>query len=762
MTERHPTAATTERSERPDGGRAQQPDSSLEEPTARADVVAGDIVPVMALFAGVLLTGVLPILRFRQFYLSGDSIAQWLPVSRRIGELISNGESHLMDPSLWRGGNFVAEARFGLWNPIVLAIDATVLQLDDLSVAAMLANLIYLLILSSGVYLLAREYGANAWPSALAGLMAATGGWTLWMDAAWWTPHLSSFAFTPYVWVAARRVARAVGGPIWLFLAGALCVTAGNPYSAVVVGVVVVAVAVERGEWRNLAPLFALGGALLAIALITVFVHIPFQQTARVGSRKAELFNDGSWASGAGDLLHLSSPTALPRVRNFGRNYLGFPGAYLAWFVLPLAPWVRWRVITRREYLGLGLVGGAMVLLLLAPSNLWFFRWPMRLTPYAYLPVMIGAALVLGAGLQTDRRQQRARLTGGIIAITLYLAFAAAPVEAIWHLAGAIVVAGATIAAVRVGHRSPRSLTPGLMLSVIAVLLFQLAWRPANESVRHYSLPASAAAYDEIAAGLEGTVVQIASFDKLPQPDRDLDAAYGDLALASTYAIAGVEAVAVYSGIGFSTHDAALCLWFDGSACARAWDDLWQPAAGGDRPLADLLRADSVVVQRSVVDTAEALPPAGWSRTKVTDTAVVWRRDSRMEWPDGRLSDADGPIVAETARTDGPHRENIRVRRTGDGAGQLTFARLAWPGYEATIDGRPLQVGGGPAGLLTVAIPAEVDDGEVVLTWVPPYWRPSLLIALLGVLVGAATQLMWLRRTRRPNPDRSERPDDAA
>lgn len=147
----------------------------------------------------VTLTAVLSFLGFRQVYLSGDSISRWLPVGRRLGELVWNGESQLMDPTLWRSGNFVAEARFGLWNGLTVLLDTTRLQLDDLAVAAMLVPTVYLLLLAAGTYLLAREYGASAWFAALAGLVTATGGWSLWMDAGWWIPQVASLAFPPFV-----------------------------------------------------------------------------------------------------------------------------------------------------------------------------------------------------------------------------------------------------------------------------------------------------------------------------------------------------------------------------------------------------------------------------------------------------------------------------------------------------------------------------------------------------------------------------------
>ena len=727
-------------------GAAGPPTVPAEAPTASAT----RRLPFVMMLAAVTVAGLLPFLRNRSFYLAGDSIAQWLPVNRRIGELLRNGESHLMDPTLWRGGNFIGEARFGVWNPVTLLVDIVISFIDDLAVSMLLVSLLYLLLLAVGVYFLAREYGAQRWPSAVVGVVAATGGWTLWMDAAWWTPHLASLAYTPFVWIAARRVARGASGPGWLVLAGALCVTAGNPYSNILMVVIVIAVAVEFADRRRPIALAALFAALVSIGLIAIFVYLPFQQTSAVGPRSSENFNDGSWVLGPGDLLTMSTPTARPFVLNFGSNRLGFPGSYLAWFVLPLAPWLRWRTLLQRRFAGTAVVAGVVLLFAVGPSNFWFFRWPMRLMPYVYLPALVALAVVLGAGLIHDRRRLRASLTAAIVVIGGYLAAADVPVDIGWHLVGTILVLTLSAIIVLGARRHPGALGPLLIVTTLLVLAVQLVWKPLNEGVRDYGAPQSAATFIErFADRYDGTVVQIVPLEE-PPAGSAADLAYQDLAYASMHAISGVEAVSTYSGIGFSTHDATLCLRFDGAMCDGAWAKLWQAAREDEPVVADLLGANTVVVQRSTADAATSTPPAGWSLAETTATVEVWKRDAAEPWPEGRLTDVSGPVVVESDIEQRAHREVVRFRRTGDGPAQLTFGRLAWPGYVATVDDKALQVGGGTAGLLTVAIPPEVDGGELVLAWMPPYWRPSLLILTMGVLLGIASELAWRRVGRRP------------
>lgn len=53
---------------------------------------------------------------------------------------------------------------------------------------------------------------------------------------------------------------------------------------------------------------------------------------------------------------------------------------------------------------------------------------------------------------------------------------------------------------------------------------------------------------------------------------------------------------------------------------------------------------------------------------------------------------------------------------SGDG-GEITFARLAWPGYSATIDGTATQADSGWHGLLRVNVPP--GDHELTISFAP-------------------------------------------
>jgi hypothetical protein len=83
------------------------------------------------------------------------------------------------------------------------------------------------------------------------------------------------------------------------------------------------------------------------------------------------------------------------------------------------------------------------------------------------------------------------------------------------------------------------------------------------------------------------------------------------------------------------------------------------------------------------------------------------------------------------------------------------FARLSWPGYSATLDGDPIAVRTGPAGLLMIDVPT----GRHVLTlhFESPGLSLGVGVLAVAVLVSLGQTVLWItgvvrRRQRVPAP----------
>ena len=100
----------------------------------------------------------IPLLTNRFFYLWDDSAAEFLPVWHRIGADLLAGHWNPLVPGMWNGGDFAAEALFGIWNPVEL-LDAVFTALTgDLLIAAIVIKTQFLVLLTLGIYAVCREY----------------------------------------------------------------------------------------------------------------------------------------------------------------------------------------------------------------------------------------------------------------------------------------------------------------------------------------------------------------------------------------------------------------------------------------------------------------------------------------------------------------------------------------------------------------------------------------------------------------------------
>lgn len=687
------------------------------------------------------------------FFYVGDQHEQFAPLWHVFGESLRAGTWTTLDPAGWMGGNYAAEALTGIWNPVNLANFLLMSRFDNLSLGAFVVMVEILAILGAGTYLLAREYGARRSAAAIVAVAIPVSGFTLWYEASGWPAGLMAFTWVTHFWWSARRHSRGETNPFVPFLFGFLAMTTGNPYAPLGLVVVLAAIAVElllQREYRRLTHLVVMGACVGAVALL---VFLPLLGAGDVTTRDslAALSNDTFLVPDLGDLIAGSSPTYLPSMSTWGGRSLEFvPTTYFAWFVVPLLPWLRWR--SARAQAGaltsVFVVGGFYLLATLAPSNLWLFRWPVRLVEYLYLAGGVLFAVVLSAGLATDHVRRRVIATAALVAVGFYLAWAVRPDQWAIHLWGLLVVA-LLVTALLFAYRR-RGLPAAAAVTVLgtaAVLFLQSSTMPAR--VDDSAAPVYPA-YDlsRIRAGTDdyrGTVLQIAELAGVgTEQMRTGELLFGNLPRA-----AGVKSVASYTGMGFVDFAEQLCMDYRGATCRDAYFRLWEPAdPQTDAPLVDVMGVSTLVLQRSLLpDVAAQGPPPGWHVAYDTPVRTVWIRDEVLPEA-GRMTWASPGV---TARTEESASQREVVRYQAEEPGRVAFARLAWPGYTATVDGRPAELVPNSSGLLTVAVPAGEHTLEV------DYETPGLRLGFLAFFAALATVLVqtvlwfWRRPSRSAN-----------
>lgn len=703
---------------------------------------------VSALVVAVL--GVLPALRTPDFYFWDDSAAVFLPTWRAIGLDLLSGTWPTLRPDLWMGGNWAAEAQFGLFSPVNLAVYAFVALLPDLALAATIVKVAFLVLLVVGAQLLAREYGAKPWPAAAVMTALPFTGFTLYFDTSAWVAGLMAFAWTPWFWMLSRRVGRRATNPFWMFVAGYLLITNGNPYGALAAVFVLAGVGIEallRRDWGGFGRLFVTG---LLVGATVVAPYLPLVLSSSVGWRESQgFYNDGFLVPDVGMLVASSHPGAMPWIINWQGDGSQVPLTYSAWFLTPLLPWLPWSWLRGRgkALAGLSIVGGLYLVMLLGPSNLWLFRWPVRLLEYVWLVVFVLLAVLLSRGLRTTSAGTRAALTalavawGGWAAISGNTDFTRQMLLATAiHAVLALLLVGAIL-------RARGLLEPLLMAGVAVVLGLHLWWFPANYDVSNWRNPSSVAQLEAFGAQYKAPVYQVADYFEMPVSERP--GVWQWFLFGSMPAATGAESTASYSGLGFNDFSGTLCMNHAGTTCRAAFDVAFQPVKGSvpAARVVDATKSNTVVVQRRIVpEIADFRAPSGWHRTVLNETVAVFERTGDLRWPDSRLSSVSpGTTVAQAQGTD--TLERLRVSTDRDGG--LLFARLAWPGYAATVNGAPATVRANGMGLLEVMLPAGLKDAEVVVQYKVPGFTVGVPLLFGAVVAAAALGAVVALRDRR-------------
>lgn len=717
--------------------------------------------PVVVVVATAVF-GTIPKLVSTWFYQRGDTAVQFAPTWFHLGELTRDGVFPAwMDPDTWAGGNYAAEALFGIYDPLNVPVWLAMSAGSDLMTMTFLVKLVFLVLLALGTYLLCREYDAEGWAAASVAVALPFCGFTLFWDAGSWASGLIAFAYAPWVWWVLRRVLRGTANPFWGFVLGALAVTQGNPYGVLALVVVGLALVVEGLLDGNRIGVLKVIGAGACAALLLPLVFLPLLQTSDVTVRSlgALINNTGKLRPVPGDFLQASNPTAVPPIIAI-TGPMTVPATYLAWFVLPLLPWLRWGDLRDRPLVrplaGPLLVSAAYLALVLAPSKLWMFRWPLRVTEYFFLGLLVLFARLLSRGLATSHR--RARVIGSVVAIGVpsYLAWADNPAVLHRLAAGAALVALLTalaLLAARLGPLRSLALATVFIVGTGLSVTLQLKSFGENKSSRVWHTPSNVAAMNARFDDRTGTVMQFSDFKDLQHAATlpELTAKWQYFLPGSLYDVTDVAAVNHYTGMGLVRFQRSLCMSYEGFTKPCGFRSIFSPPQPSLPPLADLMKVDTIVVGRKQAAAAKTTPPPGW--TKVTENAQVqvYRRATPLPFPGSHLSFVPVGVHVSAAVSDDVRHEHVDLSSDTGAGGQLVFAMLGWPGWHATLDGHPVQVGRDSAGLLTVTLPSGGAHGRLELTFTPPGLKAGLGAAGLALL--GALALGWFGRRRREDDE---------
>ncbi|MGY1715106.1 hypothetical protein ACI78R_11660 [Geodermatophilus sp. SYSU D01106] len=715
-----------------------------------------------------------------RFFWLDDAQSQFGPMTWWLGRNLEGGRPPLMDPEQGMAGNLAADMQYGVLDPLHWGLQALAAQTDDFLTMAWGFALLCVLLLGSGVLALLRHHRVAPWLAVAGALGVASSGFYLWYGSSWW-PLLWSVAWLPWFWWALQR--RGVLGPLVLGLATWALLASGNPYVLFFAGAAYVLhlaerfrdgglpAVLDRDGWTHLAA--AVGGLVLALPTLLTTVQIS-GVISRLGADPV-VGNAGFAVPNLVDVL-LGGPTLMAQTNAWGGDLGLVPAMTTMTIAVPVLALVDWRRALRAP--GVLTVLGVVVLAAVftqLPTTVSVFRYPLRyvVVLQVLLPVLSLVAVTAAPHL-TRRRWQ---LAGILVLAQVLLACFRAPVFLRWH-AVALVLVAAALAAFALRLRAPgrrvraAAAVALVVLTSLPVLLGELmmvslqdrvdvlesADRPDGMPFRAlypgWQLGTTVEEYRDRSVLTDGSAT-VLTFD-LPE---DLGWADGVLAgngnLAADFR-AGTGSFAVWQR-HVNEH---WCQDFRGITCGDPGELLEVEPTTGEAWI-DLLAQDTVLLDRDAPAALREHFERAWTRVGEAGAHVEYRRDDDLP---GRVTSADGVEVSQPeggfrlAYADEPM-DTYRVS-TGAEGGTVVLRIPAWPGLEATLDGRTLPLDTVDGAVLRVEVPAGTDAAELVVRYLPVGQRillPAVAIGALAV-VGAA---LAAGRSRRMTPATAARPATA-
>ncbi|MCW2675521.1 MAG: hypothetical protein JWR70_561 [Modestobacter sp.] len=698
-----------------------------------------------------------------RFFWFDDSQAQFGPMTWWMGQHLQGGRPPLMDPEQGMAGNLAADMQYGALDPLHWGLQALAARTDDFLTMSWVFAAISVMIMGTGVLALLRTYGVPRLLAVVGALGVASSGFFLWYGGAWW-PLLWSVGWLPWFWFG--LVVRRWYGVAVLGLATWALLASGNPYVLFFALALVLAQAWEQvrdgGGLRvlleplGLARLAAMVGGL-ALAMPTLLTTV---QTSPYISRQSAdpiIGNIGFGVSNLADVL-LGGPTLMGQTNAWSGDLGLVPAMYTLIIAAPLLALVNWRMAARAPgVLTAGAVYALAVVFTQLPTTVSVFRYPVRylVVVQVTLPILVLLA-VTAAPLVTRRRL---KMAGALIVAQAALALFRAPVFGKWHALAAVLTALA-VAAFLV-HRSSSRRVLGAVASVVLVAL---TWGTAfvgeqmmvslhermnalngvatTSDTPHRALypgeqlGTTAEQYRAQAAGtVKSATVITYDFGKDSGWSTGVLRGNGNL----------ISDVKTGSG-SFAVWQAQLnehwCRTYQGATCGDpAW--LLATAPGTGEAWVDLLSEDTVLLNKNAPDVLRQHFDDNWTLVDPNGEYVEYQRQDNLP---GRVTFAEGVTVTQQAEGSrmgyGDEPMDTYSVSTGDKAGTMAFRIPFWPGLTATLGGRSLPVDTVDGAVLSLDVPAGVQDQTLDISYVPIGQRilvPASAAGGLLVLLAAVT-----------------------
>jgi hypothetical protein len=691
-----------------------------------------------------------------------DALNDILPSSASIWRLLSEGTPPILNASTINGGNSLVDIARAPFHPITVLASAMwpVAGLEGVTFATA-----FLLLASmfGGAFFLARgglRLGLGY--SLAAGFLTATSPIfvSIYLPS-WWAVALGMvgyiWATSALLWAAhSPRPARLLllGISTWaLFATGWPQSYATFAASAILIAAYSMLTSESLG-WRRLHTPMKLAAVVVAGSLAGWPIISEYLELSSKGflDRITGFNNDGNFFTpSVGQLLSVANPVSSDFLSTYwGYLWTAVPFGFATLLLLVAVFFTEHTMATFRHDRLLQLLAanaGLFYLMTQLPAQLGPTRVTFRYLPYALIFVIVGclhylnhakrvwnwsrfsaAVAVIAAGALTAswRVAQPSDLRHSVLTPTLYLVTTSILLllyrkEALRHwIEGALVIAGALLLAVQIPLSNP---------------FF-------GGSTQAPQLSAAAQARD-LAEG--GFLLDAATTGTTPNA---VAPGYG----SSRYLIAGIRIVNGYDSVGQSAFSRMLptdsTQWYLGPDAIKTLAGK-APAPMGNTTWFDVMRISAVLTNADPIAGAhDALVGAGFTKVSTVGATAVFTHTRNAGSQTSTVSASTTGTTIGSGQAISDLTEQVEVTNSTPETGEVSFARMYWPGYTATLDGKPLEVRSLNGVLVSVAVPPRTS-GTLQLSYWPPSWRTALPIAGFGLLALIVLPFLLGRRSRR-------------
>jgi hypothetical protein len=730
----------------------------------RAGAVLLDLAVLAAMTIGVVA---LHVWRSRSFFLIDDGQNEFLPYFTDMGRQWLDGHVPVLTSGTIFGGNYFIAIERPVFAPQTILFSILAAAVPRYVVVATTLAATNIFLTAVGGWLIGRVLRLGRGYSLLLATTVATLPVFLFMYASsWWNGAIATAWLTFAVAALLNAVRRpSLRASVLLGVATLLVLISGWPHALIgllVIGACVLLATVEipggwrhvlrDGAWKALPRAWAPVLVPMALAaLVSVPVYAEFVAQGDLLNRFNEISNDGNFCVPTLDQsLGVMNPLAASQWNCWG-GYTNWPIAIGFVSILTTVALVFWSP-RRGDRVAGALIASAVVLFLLTqlPSAVGSTHYPFRFLPLLGLVV---AVLVFHLLRHGERRVTPLRIVVALLitVVSAFLGVARERFPDLLDVAQELVFVALTVAGIVVVLRRWERfrLACFVLLTVAGVVLIDVPGRGLAPGYLYFDplvrqVHLTAEQQEQVDAGFV-VVTQM--------PNAIASAGSARSLLLDWRSFNGYDPVGQRN---FMVHFGNYAP--QGFYDANVLQVLGQPADVDAPGVCDF----QVYGVRSVIAAADldgqvvsTLERCGFTLEATRDGSSFWAAST--DPVSATLSYADPGIEYADDATAGERHESATITANPTG-GTVMFARLWWPGYTATLNGRPVPTATYQGILPTVELPPGAT-GRLELTYTPQSWRWSLPASGLGVLlaVGAAVGVA-VRRRRTAAADNGARP----